>query len=826
MRVVGTLAIPEAAPSTNPPAGYEHVYTDPSGQVWGRTSGGILLKLGFGNPMTATGDLILGGASGAPGRLAKGAGDTYLGVDTGGTVGYRTMASAITNRMNFVNAADLWTGAAMVAGTFFNVYSQDFVVGTAGSTIQIDIKGGVGLLHATTAFFGGSQVQIDNSAQYKLGGVYGGTAGSVYNALTGTTTLSITGLAVGTHNLRLRVIASQATSLYVRSATMPEYEPLSITVNELTPGGPTGPIGPSAQTAGGAKVQLAHVATSDLWGGTSFSASTWTNFTSAFSFTVDDATSNIEIAVRSSTFYSHTGSECMTRLLIDGATIYKLGGFAGGTNGNPFAGVDPVWVSGLAAGAHTATVQIFDNGTPGLMYCRAASQPDIEHFAITIVEHKQGGLSWTYQGAWSAASTYAVKDVVTLNGTSYVAIAAGTNHQPDTSPTFWALMAAKGADGAPGAPIMRLNATATADVWNATGGGAGTYTVDGPRTFTVGAASSVVEIDVSAQMEYYNSSANTSTQTRVLVDATAYPIGGAFNQASNGLCNPFSGTNSLKLTGLAPGSHSVTVQIVLNSGGTLSFQPAGLPQRDFLRIQVTEYATTFSAWLYRGAWSAATAYVAGDVVTLNGVAYLAIASSTNQSPDVSPTYWVVIVAPGSMTNPMTTAGDVIVGGSSGAPARIAKGGNGTVFGVDGSGTLGYTAKRQRAKITHNATQSVANSSFVAVLFNTLVVQSIAGMFTTNSITAVEAGWYQGEAFVEFSSNNSGDRRMYIQHSVAGTIASQQQTAGTTGPSAISCPFGVELAAGEYIFIYVLQSAGAGAVLTLSAAPTLSMQKVA
>jgi hypothetical protein len=42
-------------------------------------------------------------------------------------------------------------------------------------------------------------------------------------------------------------------------------------------------------------------------------------------------------------------------------------------------------------------------------------------------------------------------------------------------------------------------------------------------------------------------------------------------------------------------------------------------------------------------------------------------------------------------NPMTTAGDIVVAGSSGIPTRVAKGANNTVFGVDGSGAVGYKA---------------------------------------------------------------------------------------------------------------------------------------
>src|SRR5690606_21362636 len=42
-----------------------------------------------------------------------------------------------------------------------------------------------------------------------------------------------------------------------------------------------------------------------------------------------------------------------------------------------------------------------------------------------------------------------------------------------------------------------------------------------------------------------------------------------------------------------------------------------------------------------------------------------------------------------MINPMAAAGDIIVGGSGGAPGRVAKGANNTVFGVDAAGTQGY-----------------------------------------------------------------------------------------------------------------------------------------
>ena len=55
----------------------------------------------------------------------------------------------------------------------------------------------------------------------------------------------------------------------------------------------------------------------------------------------------------------------------------------------------------------------------------------------------------------------------------------------------------------------------------------------------------------------------------------------------------------------------------------------------------------------------------------------------------TPGTWTQLAA--GFANPMTTVGDIIVGGTAGTPTRVAKGGNNTVWGVDGSGVLGYKA---------------------------------------------------------------------------------------------------------------------------------------
>lgn len=56
-------------------------------------------------------------------------------------------------------------------------------------------------------------------------------------------------------------------------------------------------------------------------------------------------------------------------------------------------------------------------------------------------------VGFTPRGTWSSVATYAINDVVEYNGSSYLAMLAGTNQQPDTATTYWMVLASKGATG-------------------------------------------------------------------------------------------------------------------------------------------------------------------------------------------------------------------------------------------------------------------------------------------------------------------------------------------------------------------------------------------
>lgn len=57
-------------------------------------------------------------------------------------------------------------------------------------------------------------------------------------------------------------------------------------------------------------------------------------------------------------------------------------------------------------------------------------------------------VGFTGRGAWSSATAYVVNDVVTVSGTSYLAIQAGTNQNPTSATAYWMVLASKGDTGA------------------------------------------------------------------------------------------------------------------------------------------------------------------------------------------------------------------------------------------------------------------------------------------------------------------------------------------------------------------------------------------
>jgi hypothetical protein len=61
-----------------------------------------------------------------------------------------------------------------------------------------------------------------------------------------------------------------------------------------------------------------------------------------------------------------------------------------------------------------------------------------------------GSVGMIFAGQWVSTTAYVIPDVVTYNGSSYLAIANNSNKQPDTNPNTWAPLALAGAAGPAG----------------------------------------------------------------------------------------------------------------------------------------------------------------------------------------------------------------------------------------------------------------------------------------------------------------------------------------------------------------------------------------
>ena len=92
-------------------------------------------------------------------------------------------------------------------------------------------------------------------------------------------------------------------------------------------------------------------------------------------------------------------------------------------------------------------------------------------------------------------------------------------------------------------------------------------------------------------------------------------------------------------------------------------------------------------FVWQGAYSGATAYVADDVVSYNGSSYICILASTGNLP-TNATYWSQMSSAGTngtdLTSTLTTQGDIVYRNASGL-ARLGAGTSGQFLKTNGSG---------------------------------------------------------------------------------------------------------------------------------------------
>ena len=247
------------------------------------------------------------------------------------------------------------------------------------------------------------------------------------------------------------------------------------------------------------------------------------------------------------------------------------------------------------------------------------------------------GLSW--RGTWSATKSYAVNDAVQFNGTSYIDIQAATGRQPDTSPTFWSVLAQQGSAGTPGANGSNgVAGTPGAPGANGTNGLPGLPGIPG----VPGAAGP------------------TGPQGLTWQGTWSAATGYALNDAVQ-----FNGSSYISLqagTGHEPDTSPTFWSLLAQQGSGRSDRERrevtrgrrgangtnGLPGIPGITGSPRCAGPTGPQGLtWRGTWSAATGYALNDAVQFNGSSYISLQAGTGHEPDTSPTFWSLLAQMGA-----------------------------------------------------------------------------------------------------------------------------------------------------------------------------------
>jgi hypothetical protein len=137
-----------------------------------------------------------------------------------------------------------------------------------------------------------------------------------------------------------------------------------------------------------------------------------------------------------------------------------------GSNGSNGAAAT-VQVGSVATGAAGTQVSVQNVGT---------ANAAVLNFSIPQGAKGAAGIAGlNYQGAWNAATGYALHDAVSFGGSSYIAVAANSGLNPANDAAAggpnWALLAQQGATGAPGPATVQIGSVTSGAVANVTNSG-------------------------------------------------------------------------------------------------------------------------------------------------------------------------------------------------------------------------------------------------------------------------------------------------------------------------------------------------------------------
>ena len=384
----------------------------------------------------------------------------------------------------------------------------------------------------------------------------------------------------------------------------------------------------------------------------------------------------------------------------------------------------------------------------------------------------QGAAGLTYQGAYTAGVSYALHDVVTFAGSSYVSLAANNEaNTPGVAPQ-WGVLAAQGVAG----PVGPAGPAGVAGAAGATGA-AGPAGPQGPPASFLGS----------------------------WLVGTSYAVGSVVG---------YKGSSYVALTanvGRQPDVSPTFWAVMAQAGtagatGTTGAQgPAGTPGA----VGVT----------YRGTWVPATAYHANDVVVFNGATYLGATTSLGSEPDISPVQWAVLAVNGvtGATGPSGAAATVSVGsvttGAAGSQASV------TNSGTAGAAVLNFTIPQGAPGANGGGTGGGGETSGIpfaslyhAVSFNfsfySVNNANAAASEADSVLTWVPAGCAATKLNVFSRQSNTID--VTLRLGTPGSMANTTLSCSVASGSACTVTGNVTVAAGDFVDYSVSGASGTAA----------------
>jgi hypothetical protein len=214
------------------------------------------------------------------------------------------------------------------------------------------------------------------------------------------------------------------------------------------------------------------------------------------------------VAAGTTTTLSPGSSATVTNSGTSSAAVFNFGIPQGTTGATGSPGTAATIAAGTTTtGAPGTSASVVNSGTSSAaVFDFTIPRGDVGATGATGATGAQGvpGINWL--GTWSSATTYAIRDAVEYDGSSYYAIAASTNQAPPNA-SFWNLLAEKGEDGTGSGTVTSVSGTGTVSGISLSG------TVTSSGNLTLGGA-----LDLSAPPAIGGTTPNTGVFSNLTVN--------------------------------------------------------------------------------------------------------------------------------------------------------------------------------------------------------------------------------------------------------------------------------------------------------------------